>query len=515
MAGKTIFMSKVKQILLQRSNGIALQTISKAVGISRNTVKKYLRLIEIKGFGHAELLQMSDEALEALLDDPDEQAAERLSSLETLFPHFEQELKRTGVNRWTLWGEYRLQYPDGYSYSQFCDYFKQWSASQSATMHLEHTPGDKLFLDFAGKKLYLVDPDSGEQIPVEVFVAILAFSQLTYVEAVASQQRLDLIRATENAFYYFGGVTKVLVPDNMKSAVQKASKYEAQINELFLEFANHYQTSIMPARSYKPRDKALVENAVNIAYTRIFAPLRNQVFYSLVSLNQAIAELLAAHNNLPFQRVPQSRRQRFDTQEKHLLQPLAAERYEVKQFREVTVMKNSHVQLHDDHHYYSVPYRYIGKKVKIIYSSTHVSVFCNKERIAHHMRERKAYGYTTHQQHLPSSHQFVSEWNPDKFISWAARIDPIVKDYITHILQGKTYPEQAYRSCVGILSQEKKVGRERLIGAVQRATQFGAYNYTTIHKILTLGLDRLVEPAEPAQGSLPFHENIRGADHYR
>jgi transposase len=514
MAGKAIFMSKVKQILLQRSNGIALQTISKTIGISRNTVKKYLRLIEVRGYNHTELLQMADEELEALLDDPDEPAAERLASLEELFPYFEQELHRTGVNRWVLWGEYKLEHPDGYSYSQFCEHFKQWSATQSATMHLDHTPGDKVFIDFTGKKLYLVDPDSGEQIPVEVYVAILGYSQLTYVEAVASQQKIDYMRATENALQYFGGTPKVLVPDNLKSAVQKAGKFEAQLNEQFFEMANHYQTSVLPTRSYKPRDKSLVEGAVNTAYSRIFAPLRNQVFYSLAVLNQAIVDLLEAHNNLPFQRNPQSRRQIFEAEEKALLQPLPVERFEVKQFREVTVMKNCHVQLHDDHHYYSVPYRYIGKKVKLIYSTTQVSVFYNKERIACHNRERKAYGYTTHKQHLPSSHQFVSEWNPDKFINWAARIDPLVKDYITRILDGKTYPEQAYRSCVGILSQEKKVGRERLVKAVERAIQFGAYNYTTIHKILLLGLDRM-EPAEPAQGSLPFHENIRGADHYR
>jgi transposase len=515
MAVKPIFMSKVKQMLLQRSNGIALQTISKAVGISRNTVKKYLRLIEVRGYSHTELQRMSDEELEALLDDPNQAATERLASLEELFPYFEQELHRTGVNRWVLWGEYRLQYPDGYSYSQFCEHFKQWSASQAATLHMDHIPGDKLFIDFTGKKLYLVDPESGEQVPVEVFVAILGYSQLTYVEAVNSQQKMDYIQATENALQYLGGVPKVLVPDNLKSAVHKADKFEAQLNTLFLELANHYQTSVLPTRSYKPRDKSLVEGMVNTAYSRIFAPLRNQVFYSLRALNEAIAGLLEAHNNLPFQRKPQSRRQIFEADERHLLQPLPVGRFEAKQFREVTVMKNCHVHLHDDHHYYSVPYRYIGKKVKLVYSDSQVAVFYNKERIACHNRERKAYGYTTHKQHLPSSHQFVSEWNPDKFIHWAAGIDPVVKAYITNILESKVYPEQAYRSCVGILSQEKKVGRERLIKAVERATQFGAYNYTTIHKILTLGLDRLMEPEEPARGSLPLHENIRGANHYQ
>lgn len=515
MAGKSIMMSKLKQILLQRSNGIGLQTISKTLDISRNTVKKYLRLIEDRGYNPVELLDMSDEELEAMLDDPDEPTVVRQTSLEELFPYFEQELQRTGVNRGVLWSEYRRQYPDGYGYSQFCDRLKHWLASQNATLHLEHTPGDKLFIDFTGKKLFIVDPESGEQQPVEVFVAILGYSQLTYAEAVFTQQLLDCVRATENAFLYFGGVTRVIVPDNMKTAVTKADKFEAQLNVLFLELANHYQTSVLPARSYKPRDKSLVEGAVNIVYSRIFAPLRDQVFYSLKTLNEVIAGLLETHNNLPFQRRPHSRRQLFEAEERHILLPLPVDRFEVKQYREVTVMKNCHVHLHDDHHYYSVPYRYIGKKVKLVYTASQVSVFCNKERIACHNRERKVYGYTTHKQHLPSTHQFVSESNPDKFIQWAAGIDLVVKDYITHILNSKVYPEQAYRSCVGILSQEKKVGRDRLIRAIARATQFGTYNYTTVHKILTLGLDRLDEPAEPAQGALPFHENIRGADHYQ
>jgi transposase len=515
MAGKSIMMSKLKQILLQRSNGIGLQTISKTLDLSRNTVKKYLRLIEVRGYDPVKLLDMSDEELEAILNDPDELTVARQTSLEELFPYFEQELQRTGVNRGVLWSEYRRQYPDGYGYSQFCERLKHWLASQAATLHLEHTPGDKLFIDFTGKKLFIVDPESGEQLPVEVFVAILGYSQLTYAEAVFTQQLLDCIRATENAFLYFGGVTRVIVPDNMKTAVTKANKFEAQLNALFLELANHYQTSVLPARSYKPRDKSLVEGAVNIVYSRIFAPLRDQVFYSLKTLNEAIADLLETHNNLPFQRKPQSRRQLFEAEERRTLLSLSVDRFEVKQFREVTVMKNCHVHLHDDHHYYSVPYRYIGKKVKLVYTASQVSVFYNKERIACHNRERKVYGYTTHKQHLPSTHQFVSEWNPDKFIQWAAGIDPVVKDYITHILDSKVYPEQAYRSCVGILSQERKVGRDRLIRAIARATQFGTYNYTTVHKILTLGLDRLDEPALPAQNALPFHENIRGADHYQ
>lgn len=516
MAGKTIIMSKLKQIIRLRNEGVALQTIARAVSISRNTVKKYLRLIEVKGLEAFSLLQMEDNALEALLDDPDPEDQERLGCLEELFPYFERELGRTGVTRWVLWGEYRQQYPSGFSYSRFCAHFSQWKRQRSATLFFEHTPADKLFIDFTGKKLALADPSTGQVTEVEVYVAILGYSQLTYVQAVATQRKEDFIAATENALHFFGGVPRALVPDNLKSAVLKADKYEAELNADFLDFANHYATSVLPARSYKPRDKAHVERAVNIAYSRIFAPLRNQVFHSLKALNTAIAALLESHNNKHFQQRPVSRRTLFEQDERALLSALPAERYELKKFKEITVMKNGYVQLSEDKHSYSVPYRYIGCRVKIIYSATQVSVFYNRERIAYHARSSKRYGHSTIHDHMSSSHQFVAEWNPDKFTSWAAAIAPVVKDYITRILETASYPETAYRSCVGILSYDKKVGRQRLIQAVERATYFGAYNYTIIKKILSSGLDQLAFGEEEANGkSLPEHNNIRGASTYQ
>lgn len=347
-------------------------------------------------------------------------------------------------------------------------------------------------------------------------MAILGYSQLTYVQAVTSQRKEDFIAATENALHFLGGVPRALVPDNLKSAVVKADKYEAELNPDFLDFANHYGTSVLPARSYKPRDKAHVERAVNIAYSRIFAPLRNQVFYSLKTLNAAIAKLLDKHNNKNFQQRPVSRKTLFEQEEKHLLSPLPVERYELKKFKEATVMKNGYIQLSEDKHYYSVPYRFIGCRVKVIYSTTQVSVFYNRERIAYHARSSKRYGHSTVHDHMSSSHQFVSEWNPDKFINWAAAISPTVGDYITRILEAASYPEQAYRSCVGILSYEKKVGRQRLIQAVERATYYGAFNYTIIKKILQSGLDQLAFGEDTATGqTLPEHPNIRGASAYK
>lgn len=516
MAGKTIIMSKLKQVVRLRSNGVALQAIAKAVALSRNTVKKYLRLIEVKGLDSAELLLMDDEALEALLLDPGSSEQQRLETLVAMFPYFEKELKRVGVTRWVLWGEYRQQHPGGYSYSQVCDHFKTWKVSRSGTMHFEHEPGDKLFIDFTGKKLPIVDPQTGEVTDCEVFVAVLGYSQLTYVEAIASQKKEDFIMATEHALHFFGGVPRVIVPDNLKSAVTKASKYEAELNQSFWDFANHYGTSVLPARGYKPRDKALVERAVSIAYSRIFAPLRNETFHTLVALNQAIKDKLLLHNQHAFQKDPQSRLQRFELEEKHLLAPLAEQRYEIKQFKMATVMINGHVQIFEDRHSYSVPYRFIGMKVKIIYSNSTVSIYHEHERIAYHKRSIKKHGYTTIKDHLSSEHKFVAQWCPDKFTSWAQSIDSSVKDYIVLVLDTTNYPEQAYRSCVGILSLEKKVGKERLINAVKRATFFGVFSYTIIKKILDTKLDQVnLEEELPPSTPLPSHGNVRGASNYQ
>lgn len=512
MAGKTIIMSKLKQIIRLRSNGVALQTIAKTVDISRNTVKKYLRLIEVKGLQSDHLLHLDDNELEALFADPDPEDERRLATLSTFFPYMEKELLRTGVNRWVLWGEYKQRHPDGFSYSRFCDHFKQYRISRSGSLRFDYKAGDKLFIDFTGKKLPVIDPSSGEITEVEVYVAILGYSQLTYVEAVASQRKEDFIAATENALHFLGGVPQVLIPDNLKSAVTKADKYEAQINNAFFDFANHYGTVVMPTRSYKPQDKAHVERAVNIAYSRIFAPLRNQVFYSIKGLNEAISDHLRVHNDTHFQNRPISRRQLFDQEEKGHLGLLPAERYQSKQAKEATVMKNGYIQLNK--HYYSVPYRFIGRKVKLIYSPTEVSVFYNRERIAYHRYSSKQFSHSTVSEHMASTHQFVSDWTADKFINWGASVAPVVKDYVEHILQAATYPEQAYRSCVGILSFEKKVGRQRLVSAVERATYYGAFNYTMIKKILQCGLDKVAFGDEVAPG-LPLHDNIRGPEAYR
>lgn len=514
MANTPISMSKIRHILQLHSQGRSKLLISQQTGIARNTIKKYLREFEQSGFSYNEINQLSDKDLEDLFLGPDEKPLkEKHQILFSLFPLFDKELRKKGMTRQILWQHYKEEYKDGVGRSQFNHYFAQWKKQVNPTMRMEHKAGDKLYVDFAGDKLQIIDKQTGEIQSVEVFVAILGASQLTYAEAVMTQQKEDFIAACENALHFYGGVPAAIVPDNLKSAVIKSSKYEPIINETFADFASHYNTAILPARAYRPRDKALVENAVRILYTRIYAKLKEKHFFSLEELNVAIRTELEVHNNLILTGRNYSRRQQFDEVERCALLPLPELRYELKKTLFVTVMKNGHVCLHADKHYYSVPYRFIGRKIKLMYSRHSVEIFYNYERIALHKRLKSPYNYTTQKEHLASSHRFVSEWTPERFLSWAHGIHEDVGLYILKILDRKQHPEQAYKSCVGVLGFAKKVGNERLIKACQRALEYGIYNYKTIQKILENGLENQQEEQEQLQ--MPLHDNIRGEEYYQ
>ncbi|HLP32064.1 MAG TPA: IS21 family transposase [Bacteroidia bacterium] len=516
MANNPISMIKIRQILRLQNQGCSKLQIAAQTGIARNTLKKYIKEFTSSGLSFEEINELSDKELEDLFVKPEDRPLnERLQILFSLFPAIEKELKRKGVTRQLLWKEYKTHHPDGVGLSQFKHYFSQWKAQVNPTMHMEHKAGDKLYVDFAGDKLEIICEQTGEVKPVEVFVAILGASQLTYVEAVMTQQKEDFIFACENALHYCGGVPAAIVPDNLKSAVSKSSKYEPTLNETFADFAEHYGTAILPARAYRPRDKALVENAVRIIYTRIYVKVKRQEYFTLQDLNAAILTALEEHNNAPLRGRNYSRRQQFDEVERNTLMPLPELRYELKKHQYATVAKNGHVGLSADKHYYSVPYRFIGKKVKLLYSRSSVEIFYNYERIALHERTKSAYRYTTEKDHMASTHRFVSEWTPERFTSWAAGIHEDVRLYVLKVLDRKQHPEQAYKSCMGILGFAKKVGNDRLIKACQRALGYGAYNYKTIQKILERELDLRDAPDETDQLQMPFHDNIRGENYYQ
>jgi len=517
MANNPISMTRIRHLLRLHSQGRSKLLIAEQTGIARNTVKKYLKVFKDTGLSFAQTEGLSDKELEDLLIKPQEQPteSERLKVLLSLFPAIEKALKRKGATRQTLWEGYKKEHPTGFGLSQFNRHYRQWKASVNPTMRIDHKAGDKLYVDFAGDKLHLTDSSKGELIPVEIFVAILGASQLTYVEAVMSQQKEDFIAACEGALHFIGGVPAAIVPDNLKSAVIKSSKYEPVLNESYAVFAEHYGTTILPARAYRPRDKAHVENAVKIVYARIYTRLRDQIFHSLQELNAAILLALEEHNNAHLKGRNYSRRGQFEEVERSTLMPLPATRFEIKQSSFATVMKNGHVALGVDRHYYSVPYKYIGRKVKLLYGRNSVEIYYKYERIALHDRTKSAFHYTTDKDHMASSHRFVTEWTADRFLSWAAGIHQDVHLYIMRVLERRQHPEQCYKSCLGILSFAKKVGNDRLIKACQRALGYGSYSFGMIKSILEKGIEDIIEDDAGQSPSMPDHSNIRGEQYYQ
>lgn len=509
-------MCNIRHILRLHTQNQTKSEIIVQTGIPRSVLNKYLKEFKESGLSFSEINELTDEDLAELFTKPEENpVSEKLQTLFALFPSIDKELKRRGVTRQLLWEEYKAKYPDGVGRSQFKTHFAQWKSRVVPTMRREHIAGDKLYIDFAGDKLYLVDKATGDAKPVEVFVAILGASQLTYVEAVMTQQKEDFIPACEDALHYFGGVPAAIVPDNLRSAVTKSHKYEPTINETFSDFAEHYNTTILPARAYKPKDKALVESAINIIYTRIYARLRNVKFYSLEELNSAIGIALEEHNNQVVTGRNYSRRQQFEEMERVALSQLPILRYEFKKRFYATVLKHGHVSLSADKHYYSVHYSFIGKKVKVMYSRYNVEIYFNYERIALHKRLQSPYKYTTDKEHLPATHRFVYELTADRLLTQADEIHKDVRLYISKILGKHQHHDQTYKICLGVLSFATKVGNDRLIKACQRALDYGVYNYRTIKKILENGLEQCDDENENESLKIPQHENIRGQEYYK
>lgn len=516
MANKTITMNKIRQIIRLYSQQKGKIFISGQTGASKNTVRKYISKFRQLRITVQELNELNDQQLNELFGKKAEtvEVPKRKEDLLAFFPVLDKALGKTGMTREKQWQQYISDHPDGYRYTQFCISYRQWQRKFTPSMHMIHKAGDKMFIDFAGKKPKIVDKETGEIKEVEFFVSILGCSQLMYAEACYTQQKEDFIACCENAFHYIGGVPQAIVPDNLKSAVIKSSKYEPTLNETFEDFAEHYQTTILPARAYRPKDKSLVEGAVKILYNRIYSNINEDDFTSLEQMNAAIRIHLKEVNTVAMKGRSYSRDQKFIELEKETLQPLPLLRYEFKRRSVVTVMKNGHVCLGEDKHYYSVPFKFIGKKVKIIYSRSSVEIFYHLDRIAMHERIKAQYGYTTIKDHMASSHRFVADWSAEKFISLAESLHPDVKVFIERVLEKKQHPEQAYKSCMGILAMVNRVGKSRLINACKRALEYGHYNYKIIQTILDKGLDEYVE-TEPDQYEMPFHENIRGEDYYK
>jgi len=517
MSNKTIEMFTIRQILRLYASGKGTKYISQSTGVARNTVKKYLYRYVLSEKTIEQIEAMSDAQMSGLflIKGRMEVVNKRLSDIEPLLPLYAAMLKKRGVTKGMVHAKYLLEYPDGYRSSSFLEKINQFMQVGKPSMKMTHKAGDKLFVDFTGQKLQLVDALTGEINEIEVFVAILGCSQLTFVMAVRSQCKEDFILGCERALHFFGGVPQAIVPDNLKSAVTKASKYEAQLNDNFAAFAEHYHTFGFPTRTYKPKDKALVEGAVKIIYKTIFSKIDQNVYHTLEQINQDILIHLEVHNSAKLTGENYSRRQQFTELEAQTLQPLNPYLFELMTTQLSTVNKYGHVLLSVDKRYYSVPFKLIGKRLKIKYSSTKIEVYEQDEVVAVHDRFfGKGLKYITIQDHLATQHKYLAEWNPQKFMATASSIGEAVAQYIAKILAREMYPEQSYKSCSGVLSFAKRVGNARLINACKRADGFGIYNYGIIDQILRSKADAIPFEDEIPNSVMPLHENIRGQDYY-
>lgn len=515
MANNPITMSKIRHVLRLYFQKKGKKAISEQTGVARNTIKKYLKIFRSLNIPFDELNKLSDSELEKhfIWEEPKE-SSERLDQLHAFFPTVDKGLKRRGVTRGMLWDEYQKTHVNAFGFTQFCKHYKSWINKVDSVMHIDHKAGDKVYVDYAGEKLYFVNQYTGEVIYVEVFLAILGASQLTYVEATMSQKKEDFIGSCERSLQYFGGATMAIVSDNLKSAVIKTDKYEPSLNEAFEDFCEHYSMTALPAKAYRPRYKALVEGVVKIIYTRIYALLKLDMIHSLEELNQVIRMLLEEHNNKALTGRDYSRRQLFDEIEKEALQPLPVIGYEFKKRRVVTVSRMGYAALSEDKHYYHVPYQFKNKKVMVLYSDNKVDIFHHYDCIATYKRDRTPFMFTTDEAFHAPQHQFRKDWTPERMIERAAVIGNDVKDLVIKILEKPQHPDQSFKSCSGVLNCSKKVGPERLNNACRRAMEYGVYTYKIVQTILEKKLD-MEEVAEPlTQTHLPAHENIRGESYF-
>lgn len=520
MANKVILMQQIRSIIQYLIKGFSLRAICKELHMSRKTVTVYTNRLNSHPLSLEQLKELSDAELAAIVYAPVKirQENNRKVIFTEQAPYFLNELKRTGVTRQLLWQEYRRQYPDGFGYTQFCILLNQYSKHLKPSMHLEYQAGQMVMIDFAGDKMCYTERATGEVIFCPVLIAVLPYSGLSFAKALPAASLTQTMAALNECFNFFTGVPEMLKTDNMKQIVTRPSRYEPVFTEAFTQWSQHYNITLTTARVAKPKDKAPVENEVKIAYRRIYAPLRDRIFFSLNELNQAINEQLGKHNHLLYQNRDYSRYDRFNLEEKSLLQPLPALPFVIKHRVQAKVQKNYHITLGEDWHHYSVPYGYIGKTVTAVYDSDTVEIYLQFQRIALHKRSYKKHGYTTLKEHMPEGHQQYFEqrgWTADYFLRQAAAIGTSAKGYIEQLLKGKHFTEQTYNACLGILRLGKQYGKDRLENACRRALEGNVFTYRTIDNILKNNLDKLPFSKQTELFQTPDHDNIRGPEAYQ
>jgi transposase len=428
------------------------------------------------------------------------------------WPMIAGELKRQGVTLTLLWQEYRAAHPDGYGYTWFCDRFAVFQRRASATFRNRHAAGAVMQTDYAGHTVPIIDPGTGVIIDAQIFVAVLGASSLTFAYASVSQKLPDWIEGQVRALEFFGGVPKAIVCDNLKSGVAKALWFEPTLNQTFAAMADHYDTTILPTRSRKPRDKGKVEGAVLIVERWILARLRHRRFFDLGALNDAIAELLEDLNNRPMRHLGKSRRAVFEQIERTALAPLPISAFEYAEWKSARVHPDYHVEV--DKTFYSVPHSLIGRQLDVRLTHRVVEIFADHKRIASHVRRSQRSGHVTVNAHMPKAHQRYANTTPASLIAQAQKIGPHTAILVERVMADRPHPEQGYRSAFGILSLSRRYERGRLEAACERALVINATTYHSVTAILRSGLDRMAPTAEPAKPA-PSHANIRGSAYYQ
>lgn len=518
MSKNLIIMSKVRKIIELYHDQEGKKTLSKRLNIPLSTVRRYTKLFLASDKSYEDIRSMSDTDLENMFIRMGNRSKlednQKHQKLMKFFPKMERELKKVGMTKEKQWQKYLENNPDGYRRSQFNWYYQGWNRSRYPIAIIEHKAGDKMYVDYTGKILQILDPDSRKSIDLEVFVAILGASQLIYAEASMTQSTRNFIISNVNALEYFGGSPKAVVTDNLKAAVIKSSKYEPKLNEAFKDFASHYMMAVLPAAPYRPTYKSLVEGAVKIIYREIYVELQKNVYSSIESINAAILLLLERLNNRDFSKRKYSRRQLFNEIEAVALDELPKKRYELRDRCNATVLKNNHVRLAQDQHYYSVPYQFIGKKTSIYYDDRDVEIYYRYERIAIHKRDRTAHIYSTQDEHLLARNRSVNNWDIDKYLEKAKTVGDHCYDYLQEIVKRRAHSEAAFKSCRGIMNLLKGFSPLRLNKACKRAAEYHDYSYSTIEAILIRGLDKQELEDETGESDIPKHDNVRGKDYY-
>ncbi len=505
-------MRKIKEILrLKYEVGRGQRQIARSCAIGKTSVAECLARFERSGLSWPQAAQLDDTILEHTLYPP----TPNVPALERPLPDWpsiHRELSRKGVTLTLLWDEYKAAHPEGFQYSWFCDQYRAWAVKLDVVMRQTHRAGEKLFVDYAGHTAEVVDRRTGEIRQAQIFVAVLGASNYTYAEATWTQQLPDWIGSHVRAFEFLGGTSEIVVPDNLRSAVTKAHRYEPDLNPTYADMANHYGVAVLPARARRPRDKAKAVAGVLLVERWVPAVLRNRTFFSLEELNREIARLLERLNERAFKKLPGSRRELFEQLDRPALRPLPAHAYEFAEWKKVLVNIDYHIDI--EGHYYSAPYALVRKSLEARYTEHTVECFHKGQRVASHVRSHLKGRHTTVAEHMPTSHRQYAEWTPQRLIRWAEKTGPATAGVIQSILQSRAHPQLGFRACLGILRMGKGFGDERLEAACRRAIRIGSCSYKSIDSILRRGLDRQALPEQQELELSIEHDNIRGSDYY-